>query len=38
MLRGQNLVGPARKNKIQLANKLAQHLLLLRYAKRLVGS
>ena len=38
MPRGQILVGPARKNKIQLANKLAQHLLLLRHGKRLVGS
>ena len=37
MLRGQILVGPARKNKIHLANKLVQHLLLLRHAKRLVG-
>ena len=37
MLRGQNLSGDARKNKIQLANKNAQHLLLLRHAKRLVG-
>ena len=37
MLRGQNLVGDTRKNKIQLANKISQHLLLLRHAKRLVG-